>query len=223
MAPALLCALEISIHALCEEGDKERLVLAIDFEGFLSTPSARRATAVFLLGVAGEHISIHALCEEGDLHEELELDLNNNFYPRPLRGGRRDHQGRGRWRRIFLSTPSARRATSSSCQPCSNRSISIHALCEEGDPTQPKRTMRPTNFYPRPLRGGRPLCVSPYSSRLRFLSTPSARRATGKIASTSGCIAISIHALCEEGDVAIETEMQMNNISIHALCEEGDP
>ena len=61
-------------------------------------------------------------------------------------------------------------------------------------------------------------------SRLKFLSTPSARRATRCIATTTPKrIDISIHALREEGD-----GIQRNNIpktveiSIHALREEGD-
>ena len=34
------------------------------------------------------------------------------------------------------------------------------------------------NFYPRPPRGGRPISMSFAKAFLRFLSTPSARRAT---------------------------------------------
>ena len=78
----------ISIHALCEEGDRHRLTAccaALYFYprplrggrqvtvgemfgilGFLSTPSARRATAHALGLALFEEISIHALCEEGD-------------------------------------------------------------------------------------------------------------------------------------------------------------
>ena len=36
-------------------------------DGFLSTPSARRATAVAPANVLAETISIHALREEGDM------------------------------------------------------------------------------------------------------------------------------------------------------------
>ena len=61
--------------------------------GFLSTPSARRATAgAFLVVVDAERISIHALREEGDCNP-----------------GSPQH-----WFYLFLSTPSARRATSAS-------------------------------------------------------------------------------------------------------------
>ena len=56
---------------------------------FLSTPSARRATRDQRSYLNLIHISIHALCEEGDIVID---DLGNqvtDFYPRPLRGGRR--------------------------------------------------------------------------------------------------------------------------------------
>ena len=82
---------------------------------FLSTPSARRATAQRrLLGQRGG-ISIHALREEGDGYPAQVLWPCRDFYPRPPRGGRQwgyhSKNSRGR----FLSTPSARRATCSGC------------------------------------------------------------------------------------------------------------
>ena len=58
-------------------------------ELFLSTPSARRATATQMDMLGNVEISIHALREEGD--------LNSTTNPGNLRR--------------FLSTPSARRAT----------------------------------------------------------------------------------------------------------------
>ena len=57
--------------------------------------------------------------------------------------------------------------------------ISIHALCEEGDVSRQITSTPYTDFYPRPLRGGR--------QRLHWKQK---RR-----------ILISIHALCEEGDL----------------------
>ena len=103
----------ISIPALREEGDTVYMRgCKVDSE-FLSPPSARRATARRL----------------------RRKEAITYFYPRPLRGGRREvfavhlHEIR------FLSTPSARRATA-------------------GD----RRAGRlKCNFYPRPLRGGRPV------------------------------------------------------------------
>ena len=239
---------DISIQALREEGDRglcaligsssnfyprpprggrpHNQALCGDSGQFLSTPSARRATSEMRRPVA----------------------MHRHFYPRPPRGGRRhgppqDAAGRvisihalreeGDCRhpdpsgadRKFLSTPSARRATSvirwRAVQPPDfyprpprggrlrvddirviADTISIHALCEEGDidyvlDIQPGETFLSTPsarratwqagsaqvqlryFYPRPLRGGRPVAF-PLGIVLR---------------------SISIHALCEEGDV----------------------
>ena len=124
-------------------------------------------------------ISIHALREEGDLGLRYEGDNA----------------------KVFLSTPSARRATGCGPAGVSRGSISIHALREEGDERMPERgqfisdisihALREEgdrrnfiappaafNFYPRPPRGGR--------HALPCLSAE--------------WIQISIHALREEGD-----------------------
>ncbi len=58
-------------------------------------------------------------------------------------------------------------------------------------------------------------------SRL-FLSTPSARRATKIRRCSMDILLISIHALCEEGDLIESPAHIGDRISIHALCEEGD-
>ena len=58
----------------------------------------------------------------------------------------------------------------------------------------------------------------------RFLSTPSARRATLTLAVGFGDSQISIHALREEGDLLDALAFFLPVIiSIHALREEGDP
>ena len=170
-----------------------------------------------------------------------------NFYPRPPRGGRRLQLVSGAAQIQFLSTPSARRATSSSGI--------VSGF--------------PADFYPRPPRGGRPIRPVLDCRPAAFLSTPSARRATltprrlrpltayfyprpprgGRPRERKGISlrrTISIHALREEGDVdgkptkyypAIflstpsarratqpdKKERLVVNISIHALREEGDP
>ena len=109
------------------------------------------------------------------------------------------------WRRIsmtrFLSTPSARRATLDSWHYGDNYTISIHALREEGDCIRWLAKSPEKYFYPRPPRGGRrhalflrvkapeisihalreegdKLGRAMLRSSRRFLSTPSARRAT---------------------------------------------
>ena len=56
----------ISIHALREEGDLAGQVVLLDQVGFLSTPSARRATYRMTDKTGPLAISIHALREEGD-------------------------------------------------------------------------------------------------------------------------------------------------------------
>ena len=148
---------EISIHALREEGDRGYCFAVLPLAGFLSTPSARRATAPAPVITEEQHISIHALREEGDSTLPGWRKTERYFYPRPPRGGRR---------------PARRSASMNTCYfyprpPRGGRllreglalgqlDISIHALREEGD-------MLPFFFS---------------SFAVRFLSTPSARRAT---------------------------------------------
>ena len=127
-------------------------------DGFLSTPSARRATVALCNRNIGILISIHALREEGDTSAVTGTVIPSDFYPRPPRGGRLSHPSRFLFYRfisihalreegdlivrlsvessiIFLSTPSARRATTSSTTYTITQLISIHALREEGDPS----------------------------------------------------------------------------------------
>ena len=124
---------------------------------FLSTPSARRATAQPVMANPYTAISIHALREEGDRSDRPCCSDYRDFYPRPPRGGRR-------------SVPFRRG------QPCQD--ISIHALREEGDIFITWSAESRPYFYPRPPRGGRLQTRREcYVCRI-FLSTPSARRAT---------------------------------------------
>ena len=58
---------KISIHALREEGDPAQSKLRVQKAGFLSTPSARRATEADARNGTRYRISIHALREEGDV------------------------------------------------------------------------------------------------------------------------------------------------------------
>ena len=84
----------------------------------------------------------------------------------------------------FLSTPSARRATIIGQELFFWCFISIHALREEGDPRKKSVHDKITDFYPRPPRGGRPLKDDGLVAIKKFLSTPSARRATSMPCST---------------------------------------
>ena len=66
---------------------------------------------------------------------------------------------------LFLSTPSARRATLSQQIAAVLAEISIHALREEGDERSTHFPSRSRNFYPRPPRGGRPIRATQASSQ----------------------------------------------------------
>ena len=125
---------------------------------------------------------------------------------------------------VFLSTPSARRATGKYIEAIEGTdAISIHALREEGDPEPPCRV------YP---------CCEISIHALREEGDPRARV-------TSASSMISIHALREEGDSEAHSDgpekrhfyprpprggrlccglqkVQQRIISIHALREEGD-
>ena len=194
------------------------------FGPFLSTPSARRATAGRHGSSATVAISIHALREEGDPPSSKSGRPSANFYPRPPRGGRLFCAARAASSRVFLSTPSARRATRAGEPFLLLPEISIHALREEGDTANRARG----------------------KSTTPFLSTPSARRATQLNNNLNPPTQISIHALREEGDAFRAVRGQRRGhfyprpprggrpgigssdrtpkikISIHALREEGD-
>ena len=259
----------ISIHALREEGDKYRRLsfrCRIDFYprpprggrlalaamiltgcGFLSTPSARRATRRGSGSAGSNRISIHALREEGD-HPAASHSV--------AKGG-------------FLSTPSARRATRLGvCQgaaefhfyprpPRGGRRgrqieanvsnwISIHALREEGDlPLMVFQTPH-TDFYPRPPRGGRRLdAASETTVGGYFYPRPPRGGRPASSLAEAAIRPISIHALREEGDTSprrntvdgqdfyprpprggrrpeLPAQPRPWRISIHALREEGD-
>ena len=169
----------ISIHALREEGDLPVKPKRRGDVKFLSTPSARRATWRALARPTPTGYFYPRPPRGGRQRACRSLLKKSNFYPRPPRGGRRRlgllvgdggeisihalreegdrlAESDGCRRALFLSTPSARRATS-------DRTF---------------RIMPSFNFYPRPPRGGRPYGLTADMSVSKFLSTPSARRAT---------------------------------------------
>ena len=80
-------------------------------EEFLSTPSARRATSTprFFGGGGGY---FYPRPPRGGRHTARKIAaVNANFYPRPPRGGRPIRSSNSTSVSLFLSTPSARRAT----------------------------------------------------------------------------------------------------------------
>ena len=124
----------ISIHALREEGDRKQRESHKHKEVFLSTPSARRATVSQALNFAASVISIHALREEGDAYRRCSwLPAAISIHALREEGDGSLSFGRDQ-EKLFLSTPSARRAT-------------------RGCPLWISPTIY---FYPRPPRGGRP-------------------------------------------------------------------
>ena len=195
-------AVRISIHALREEGDaantplstvarnfyprpprggRRLLFLLLDAgNGFLSTPSARRAThqchwlrlllrflstpsarrATHLRRGSGlcQQISIHALREEGDTNIQPVVSSQH----------------------LFLSTPSARRATTP---------LTVFSPAQR-------------DFYPRPPRGGRPDGNLPRHPS-QPISIHALREEGDALSGWTGVWKnISIHALREEGDMA---------------------
>ena len=235
---------------------------------FLSTPSARRATKMALdADLYDAQFLSTPSARRATFSPKQKQRFCKYFYPRPPRGGRLLSSALGKYPRQFLSTPSARRATTAWMEqtdaeiflstPSARRAtccgdvaevcvqISIHALREEGDCAAGNSTVRRMDFYPRPPRGGRPRRRKHSDRRTRFLSTPSARRATYTEWYKSKGGKISIHALREEGDKLHRlivkfkfyfyprpprggrhdhniTGSIMTLISIHALREEGD-
>ena len=101
---------------------------------------------------------------------------------------------------IFLSTPSARRATSFSM-----------------------RLRLPTrNFYPRPPRGGRHDLRAGQGPRSEISIHALREEGDGSQPDALTVQTISIHALREEGDLIDIVHAAAGEISIHALREEGD-
>ena len=213
-------------------------------EQFLSTPSARRATPRRQVLSHLRLISIHALREEGDPRTADSGSTGNDFYPRPPRGGRQDGGDYLLTGKLFLSTPSARRATVVVDERDLREVISIHALREEGDGGHPGAPRAGADFYPRPPRGGRRFSAPLFVGYPRFLSTPSARRATDELhgdnspeqflstpsarratstTSTSGAFTIFLSTPSARRATSSDNlDIVDVGISIHALREEGD-
>ena len=147
-------------------------------------------------------ISIHALREEGDFCRMKLRVIAGYFYPRPPRGGRHRRIAARQQCVIFLSTPSARRATPKYRPPSSDAD----------------------NFYPRPPRGGRllptwapPLIWIYFYPRLR-------EEGDGEI---SMSVPLAIKYFYPRpprgGRPGYGTpKYPLERISIHALREEGD-
>ncbi len=189
----------ISIHALREEGDFVTDHRDEMGKTFLSTPSARRATARLRWRRRRPRFLSTPSARRATFASIIRCKGTN----------------------IFLSTPSARRATRAAGCCSSACTISIHALREEGDrhfrlhrsivflstPSARRATggkviecSPASNFYPRPPRGGRPSESRVQRSSRNFYPRPPRGGRRAALPSAECLEDISIHALREEGD-----------------------
>ena len=215
----------ISIHALREEGDKRSSVLD-QSAPVISIHALREEGDVYknYLRAISAPISIHALREEGDS-------------PCAIWCSGMD---------LFLSTPSARRATQSHMLRCclandfyprpprGGRRLFLdipgQAILFLSTPSARRatwastsRTSRRGYFYPRPPRGGRPLLLTSHLLWCEFLSTPSARRATHEGWQPEHRRADFYPRPPRGGrHPKLVPNKRIKSISIHALREEGD-
>ena len=104
---------------------------------FLSTPSARRATGFLAVQVVHLDDFYPRPPRGGRLVRPGLRRPGNNFYPRPPRGGRRPFQGSRRAHRsISIHALREEGDLPGALYPGGVHRISIHALREEGDPTR---------------------------------------------------------------------------------------
>ena len=192
----------ISIHALREEGDVQRPAERRRTGNFYPRPPRGGRHTKTAPKKGATRISIHALREEGDAVQAK----NSGTYTISIHALREEGDYASRSLSLsvilFLSTPSARRATRCHLQSGYRRhhfyprpprggrllqavlvhnvkDISIHALREEGDDATIKVSPRSRQFLSTPS-ARRATCAGRRRSRWgqKFLSTPSARRAT---------------------------------------------
>ena len=173
-------SVSISIHALREEGDSSPIFKKVAILNFYPRPPRGGRRGVCAGIVAPELISIHALREEGDqVFGPLFLLFGISIHALREEGDRftvRPVKVSG----VFLSTPSARRAT-----PSTTIVMLISGY-----------------FYPRPPRGGRQGHLRQPGRKLD-ISIHALREEGDSISDYQNMIgSISIHALREEGDVS---------------------
>ena len=170
---------DISIHALREEGDRRKHIMR--YPSLISIHALREE------GDRRKHImrypsliSIHALREEGDYQVVFCYPQACYFYPRPPRGGRR-----GEVRHLCIIQNDFYPRPPRGGRPCypAERSarpyISIHALREEGDIVLNIVPLAVAIFLSTPsARRATGMGTVGLTTPLPFLSTPSARRAT---------------------------------------------
>ena len=110
-ALAVLESSKISIHALRKEGDPPARNHSAPRPRISIHALRKEGDIRFSLISSPPQISIHALRKEGDITKSGFVPKAGYFYPRPPQGGRHGTPPLYRVMPIFLSTPSARRAT----------------------------------------------------------------------------------------------------------------
>ena len=124
--------LTISIHALREEGDPAVSAVFCKMQNFYPRPP--RGGRPSVVPTVTSCTNFYPRPPRGGRHGGRDSQRPGyNFYPRPPRGGRRLHHAALEPALLFLSTPSARRATDGLRSNLQTQLISIHALREEGD------------------------------------------------------------------------------------------
>ena len=124
-------------------------------------------------------ISIHALREEGDYVASSKTTILPLFLSTPSARRATVTSVALLTSSKFLSTPSARRATPHIEHRGVREAISIHALREEGDQAAAPEAIQPKEFLSTPSARRATIADLGHSVFPReFLSTPSARRAT---------------------------------------------
>ena len=168
----------ISIHALREEGDRRQPAGRRNQRNFYPRPPRGGRPKGSYTTPVTKWISIHALREEGD--EYLVLGgVSAVISIHALREeGDAEFLLADCWGVLFLSTPSARRATDGISFATINGEFLSTPSARRATRKLYHEALVMGHFYPRPPRGGRPL----HSLCLLALSK------------------ISIHALREEGD-----------------------
>ena len=191
------------------------------------------------------NISIHALREEGDLCSQPNLRCHTYFYPRPPRGGRRcraffmtattnfyprpprggrhaqpEHQPQ----RLHISIHALREEGDRRMDRNGPQAgaISIHALREEGDHEPCAQQRKPYRFLSTPSARRATSGARKNTSTYLFLSTPSARRATSSCSSSGNLSRFLSTPSARRATLRAQLERQHIPISIHALREEGD-
>ena len=236
----------ISIHALREEGDRRNTAIRRPSSNFYPRPprGGRRRVrrnrpqdariSIHALreegdarrraGSRGFAISIHALREEGDQSRPHTRTGNEEFLSTPSARRATTAQLKKRQTvREFLSTPSARRATRGVAQAVEDSQFLSTPSARRATNRGRIREPETRNFYPRPPRGGRP---PPSSKSARpsanfYPRPPRGGRPVVVGSDDLKCQFLSTpsarRATCGGG-----TQNQDIIISIHALREEGD-